>query len=321
MSNNEWEPAFEDFTDCKVEMSDSFATTHSGGRNEYGVMVQQPDHPYTGEGAIFWIDQQNIYLRYAWDVWYTVAIDDLENCQAICRRRTGTLYVCSLTSISQYPVKIYHIDSLPQELFGEAEKETAEETGGESAEGKRSEGNEVPDDQAFVKEAVCCRNGNCIAESEDNQFPAAFYELNGHFLCVSFFGQTGDWLADEESFGDDPWPVWYGESSTAISPFAAAVAFREKIQSFVAKDVPFHSIVVLGSCCSVINESEFALSWEAKRVSFVRPEALEGSGLLSVGNLLDGLEGKPRPSLATLGAELSDALDSFTLKTTEQETP
>lgn len=314
MNNNGWEPTFEGWAEDKVEMADSMASTHNGSRSDYGVLVQQPDQPYEGNGAIFFIDPQHIYLRYDWGLWYTVAIDDSENCQVICKRRTAKLYVCSMTAFKDYPVKVYHIESLPEELFGKSEEESADATASAESERENSFGVGVIDDPSYVKEAVRCRNGTCIAESEDSQFLSAFYEVNGHFLCVSFFRRAGDWLADEEALDGERWPIWFGECETAVSPFAAALALRDKIRPLVPKDILFHTIVVLSPGCSIVNEDEFALPWQGKHVAFVRQQELEGSCLTSVDKLLDCFQGKARPSLAKYGPAISDALDDFSLE-------
>lgn len=317
-NNQEWEPTYEGAEECKVEMSDTFVTTHSGSRSEYGVMVQQPEYPYEGNGAIFWIDPQHIYFRYAWGLWFPVSNDDPENCETICKRKNGTLYLCSLSSIKHFPVKIYHIDHLPEELFGIAKEEStdhAEATEEESSrEPEAAEEDEGPSVPAFVKECVRCRNGNYIAESDSDQFPSAFYELNGHFLCVTFFDQEGDWLADEESFADEKWPSWFGVTSAVVSPLAAAVALREKIQPLIPQDVPFHSIVVANPKCTIVNEGEFSSRWKASRVIFTQKDPGAESSLASTEKILDGFDGNSRPVLWKYAPAIRDALEEFPLK-------
>ena len=118
--NKMWEPTFDDWSEDKVSMSSCEVSTHGTSRNEYGVMMQVGDdeEPHPENAAIFWTDQQHLYLRYDWDQWYKISNDDKDNCANICKRNTATLMLCTMSSIKYHAVRVYHIDKLPEELFG-----------------------------------------------------------------------------------------------------------------------------------------------------------------------------------------------------------
>ena len=118
--NKMWEPTFDDWSECQVSLSSCELSTHGSSRNEYGVMLQlgEGDEPYAGNAAIFWIDAQHLYLRYDWDQWYSVSNEDRDNCANICKRSTATLVLCTMSSIKYHAIRVYHIDKLPEELFG-----------------------------------------------------------------------------------------------------------------------------------------------------------------------------------------------------------
>jgi hypothetical protein len=70
------------------------------------------------DAAIFWTDEMHLYLRYNWESWYKVSNDDPDNCSSICKRNSAKLLLCTMTSIKHHAVRVYHIDKLPEELFG-----------------------------------------------------------------------------------------------------------------------------------------------------------------------------------------------------------
>ena len=125
--NKMWEPEFEDWSEDRVTMSSCELATNSMARGEYGVIVQvgtdEENDPV--DAAIFWTDELHLYLRYDWETWYKVSTDDPDNCASICKRGSATLLLCTLSSIKHRAVKVYHIDRLPVELFGQQESDAS----------------------------------------------------------------------------------------------------------------------------------------------------------------------------------------------------
>ena len=115
-----WEPEFDGWHEDRVSLSSCELSTHSTSRNEYGVVMQvgEDEESYVGDAAILWTDPMHLYLRYDWGQWYKVSNDDPENCAGICKRNTATLMLCTMTSIKYHAIRVYHIDKLPEELFG-----------------------------------------------------------------------------------------------------------------------------------------------------------------------------------------------------------
>jgi len=124
--NKLWEPEFDDWSENKVSMSSCELSTSSMSRNEYGVIMQMGlgDDNFPVDAAIFWTDEMHLYLRYDWGTWYKVSTDDPDNCSNICKRNSATLLLCTFSSIKHHAVKVYHIDKLPEELFGRQSDET-----------------------------------------------------------------------------------------------------------------------------------------------------------------------------------------------------
>ena len=307
--SNEWEPSFEGWLEGKVELSNSSVETHSSSRGEYGVLVQHPDHPYSGAGAIFWTDPQHLYFRYDWGLWFPVSTDDPENCTTICKRRTATMLLCTMTTMKHYPIKVYHIDKLPEELFGKDLTAPPPEESKTPIEPETTSDEKDPDDRDFVSAAMCLEDGHLIANSDS--LPVVIYECNGHCLCFTFFTETGDWLADEEPCADDQWPYWFGEPSMRTSPSAIASAVREKIRPIIPEDAPLDSVVMLGNACTIINESEYAPFWQGRNVTVVRRNELEGSYLPILTDFLNTLKGASRPELVKFGEEIGEVLDDL----------
>lgn len=119
--NKMWEPEFEDWSEDKVAMMPCELATSSMSRGEYGVIIQvrADEDQYPVDAAIFWTDEMHLYLRYDWETWYRVSNDDPDNCANICKRNSATLLLCTNSSIKHRAVKVYHIDGLPAELFGQ----------------------------------------------------------------------------------------------------------------------------------------------------------------------------------------------------------
>ena len=126
--NQVWEPEFDDWSEYKVSMSSCELATSCMSRGEYGVMmpigIDEENIPI--DAAIFWTDEMHLYLRYNWETWYKVSTDDPDNCSCICKRNSAKLLLYTATSIKHHAVKVYHIDRLPEELFGKEKSDVSD---------------------------------------------------------------------------------------------------------------------------------------------------------------------------------------------------
>ena len=86
-----------------------------------------------------------------------------------------------------------------------------------------------------------------------------FAQIGTRFFTIVYADFAGDWLADEESFADDP-PLWFSEKDHRVSPICQA----KKCSSFFSHEVPqikIESMVVLPKGCIVINDDEMRGCW------------------------------------------------------------
>ena len=321
--NKMWEPEFDDWSEDKVSLSSCELSTHSSSRNEYGVImpigVDEDQRPE--DAAIFWIDEMHIYLRYDWGTWYKVSTDDPDNCSNICKRNSATLLLCTTSSMKHHAVKVYHIDSLPIELFGKEESEASDSGKATqldfdppipSAEGEDDDeaGNAVVlTDAAFLASTIIFRGGKTIAHFEFEPFSADFYELNGHFVAASYFDKRGDWMADEDP-EDGDLPMWFGTKGIATSPLAIAAKIRTAIAPIVGSQTPFHSLIMINKKCNITNEICHSINWKDTEMRLVRREPIADSMLDTVEETLKGYTGDSRPELVECEPRLLEALNA-----------
>ena len=326
MNNKMWEPEFDDWSEDKVSLSPCELSTHSTSRNEYGVIVQveEGDECRAEDAAIFWTDAMHIYLRYEWGLWYKVSNDDPDNCANICKRNTATLLLCTTSSIKHHAVRVYHIDSLPKELFGKEESEASDSGKATqldfdlpipSAEGEDDEeAGKCAElsDAAFLASTIIFQGGKTVAHFEGEcfaPFSADFYELNGHFIAASYFDKCGDWMADEDSEDDDT-PCWYGAKGIATSPLALAAKIRTAIAPIVGSETPFHSLILINKRCNITNEICHSINWKDTEMRLVRQEQVADSMLDTVEETLKGYTGDSRPELVEWESRLLEALNA-----------
>lgn len=325
--NKMWEPEFEDWSEDKVAMMSCELSTNSMSRGEYGVIMQigTDEENFPIDAAIFWTDEMHLYLRYNWESWYKVSNDDPDNCSNICKRNSATLLLCTPTSIKHHAVKVYHIDRLPEELFGKDEGDasdsgkatqldfdlpipSAEDEDDEEA-GKCAE----LSDAAFLASTIIFQGGKTIAHFEGERFApfsADFYELNGHFIAASYFDKRGDWMADDDEVEDGDTPCWYGAKGIATSPLAIAAKIRTAIAPIVGSETPFHSLILINKKCNITNEICHSINWKDTEIRLVRQEQVADSMLDTVEEALKGYTGDSRPELVEWESRLLEALNA-----------
>ena len=126
---DEWEPTYTDFDEGPVTLCEYEQLSVMRNRNEISVMMQCDEtEKYLGNGAVFWIDAKHLYLRFDWGTWYPISNDSPDICNDITRRRAITLGVFVGTDGKNYPLRVYRIDSLPNNLFCKPIAPPADET-------------------------------------------------------------------------------------------------------------------------------------------------------------------------------------------------
>lgn len=114
---NRWQPVYEDWTESPVNFRSTPLETFSGPHNDYGVVFHGEVEDKENNSALFWIDPQHIYLRLDWANWYAVSCEDAPTCTELCRRSTAVLMIYDDNNLRMRPLKVYHLDDLPDNLF------------------------------------------------------------------------------------------------------------------------------------------------------------------------------------------------------------
>lgn len=321
--NRMWEPEFEDWSEDKVSMSSCEIATHSSSRSEYGVMVQveENEDDYPVNAAIFWIDEMHLYLRYNWGMWYKISNADPDNCSHICKRNSATLHLYTNSSITNHAIKVYHIDRLPEELFGKQEGKASSSpkatqldfnlpmpTIDAEAPVEATKEAKLPDD-AFLAAAITALGGHTVAHFDREPYRSDFYELKGHFIAASYFGRSGDWMADEDSDDGDT-PTWFGSKEIAMSPLAIATKIRTVIAPIIGSEIPFHSMIMINPKCNIMNEICHSVCWKDTDIRLVRQKSICDSLLETADDVLEEFTGDNRPELAKYAPMIQDALNS-----------
>lgn len=309
--NKTWEPEFENWSEGKVSMSSCELATNSMSRGDYGVVMQiAPDEEVLPvDAAIFWTDEMHLYLRYNWESWYKVSTDDPDNCSNICKRNSATLLLCTTSSITHRAVKVYHIETLPEDIFGP-------QVGGATRKDV-----EIPPPPAMPQpdlaapeafaEKIRKMGGQFLSCMTNGPYRADVCELNGHIVITAHFNRDGDWLADEDPLDGDA-PSWYGTKSIATSPLAYVKTLREALSTLIPPSVPVLTLVILNSDCNIINEKECRREWAESNVEFSRYQRLDDSKIAALEELLKEVKGEPRPELAELAPKIDEAMSSWT---------
>ena len=126
---DKWEPTYTDFDEDTVTLCEYVQLSVMRNRNEISIVMQcDESEKYRGNGAVFWTDAKHLYLRFDWGTWYSVSNESPDICMDITRRRAITLSVFTGTDGKNYPIRVYKIDSLPEDLFAKPVPPPAEET-------------------------------------------------------------------------------------------------------------------------------------------------------------------------------------------------
>ena len=292
--NKMWEPTFDNWTEGKVSLSSSELPTSSMSQNEYGVIMQMgmDDDPFPVDAAIFWTDEMHLYLRYDWGTWYKVSNDDPDNCSNICKRSTAKLLLCTMSSIKHHAVRVYHIDKLPEELFGrQTETDMPNPFPKDSDEEKEIEkqvdafvAQTMPLDleiQAAVDAEVEKTGGRVWSRfrpGNNRLYSFDFVQIGAKFYTIVYADFAGEWLADEESFAGEN-PLWFSETAHRVSPVFQAV----KCRTFFAQELPhihIDSIVALPEKCIVMNDDDMQPCWrETCGTAVARTKRIDESSL------------------------------------------
>ena len=121
LSNPGWIPAYPCRKDSKVRLSDCELQTFISGHCPGVTIVDIPlDRP-----AFFWIDANHVYVRANWETWCTVSLSNPVHVAALCAARNCRITHSMDNEIIDKTAPVFHIEALPQELFGRDSDEDA----------------------------------------------------------------------------------------------------------------------------------------------------------------------------------------------------
>lgn len=121
LSNPGWIPAYPRRKDSKVRLSDCELQTFISGHCPGVTIVDIPlDHP-----AFFWTDANHVYVRANWETWCTVSLSNPVHVAALCAARNCRITHSMDNAIIEKTAPVFHIEGLPQELFGQDADEEA----------------------------------------------------------------------------------------------------------------------------------------------------------------------------------------------------
>ena len=287
--NKKWEPTFDDWSEDHVSMSSCELSTNSMSRGEYGVIMQLgvADDSFPVDAAIFWTDEMHLYLRYDWGTWYKVSNDDPDNCSNICKRNSATLLLCTTSSVKHHAVKVYHIDKLPEELFGRQTDDAPKSVQGTQLD---LDLEDPPPTQTMppaleIQAAVDAeieKFGGCawsrFRPGNNRLYSFDFVQIGAKFYTIVYADIDGDWLADEEALAGEL-PLWFSEKTHRVSPVFQAM----KCCTFFAHELPrikIDPIVALPEKCIVLNDEEMQRCWrETCGTAVVRTKRIGESNL------------------------------------------
>ena len=119
MSDNEWKPTYRHFSESRISLCENGVMAVKN-RGQLCICYQVlDDDPYRGGAALFWKDPSHVYLRFNWDSWISVDCETPDVLLDIHKQRTASLDVCYNNVMTSHPLRVYHIDELPKELFGD----------------------------------------------------------------------------------------------------------------------------------------------------------------------------------------------------------
>lgn len=306
--NELWQPTFAEWSENAVTLHVEHLQTCNASRGEYGVAFIGSRADTQGGAALFWIDEESLYLRLDWANWYPICTDDAANCRELTRRKTALLYFQGDSGLVVEGIKVHHLDALPDDLFVEelpaAAKENQTE---EDCETKAKisllvdQLSDLTDAHLHILGATLFLHGFYKGERVD------FYELGGRLLIVTFFPYEDEFLADDED-EIEPIAYWLSNSDMKYSPAVTAKLLRELLKKVIPSDIPTESLIVLGDETRIMNEGEYFTKFFDPTISFAYTNNVEDSLIHTPVEALDDVKGEPRRDILQLQEALERRL-------------
>ena len=295
MTKNTWTPKFKDWDERPIVMIGGEIQPLSSGKNDIGVSLLNPDEDYDGDGAIFCISKTEFYLRYTWQCWYHIQKDDPVALEKIYKRHSASLTIFKNNDCQTHSVPVYHIKKLPEDLFLKGMEAFMVNITKSDEELVEADEEEYDDDESetdpesiydWTKYFFKQFKGHHIPELSSEEYDFHTYLCHNALFLVVFFTGKGDWAADEDPFGKDDWPCWYGPDSCRLSPVEKANRLDARFRADVTGDYITRKVVVLADGCDLLNAT-IQDKWEEANVDVIRIRPNEKDYLLTLESYLE----------------------------------
>ena len=131
---------------------------------------------------------------------------------------------------------------------------------------------EIPKMEPAVEDipALLEKNGYTLADpSIISDLPLDFVAFAEEELLLALCDkETGDWLADEESFNDED-PLWFSETDHRVSPVFQLKQLAGKIQEKLGDQIIVHPLLIEKNG-TIINAEDMLKTWNDLHVSVAR---------------------------------------------------
>lgn len=157
-----------------------------------------------------------------------------------------------------------------------------------------------------AKVLTVCRFG------DNRLFPYFVAQLNN--LCLVIVGAhlSGDWLANENDFGDEG-PLWFSDSDHHVqSPVSQARRIKDYLSANMPSELDFGAIVVCPHNMTILNYEDEVINWSKidVKVAWTKPRSAEVGTLYDILNTYNyRISGEAVPADYKLAQSLAAAFN------------
>lgn len=299
-----WSPSYNEPLEKAINWAGSLSVLDISKRS---LIVGSPDE--TPESpALFLTSEGMLYLRVCWGVYYVLSskLED-ETVSKLKKIRSMALSLVNPERKLDISCALYHLKDVPN-LIRETPVNESEPTAVFPFATQPTAKSEPIDLASRFSSAAGADESPTISDEEFDkilsiELPEVEYEpltpnqvaqtlsLNimwkvdeSHYLFRSggqlflggLFDKKGDWLADEEPFGDEK-PLWFSSASHCESPVSVLLRHCKDISRRHSLNIM--PLLICGEGCSIINEDDMITDWQKLNVCVCRVSAAVGSEL------------------------------------------
>ena len=241
--------------------------TMAGGTSIPYIIIDNPEHQYEGDGAVFLVGGKRLLLRFRWGIWYLLTTCTDYDMIEITRQHNVIMHIYANGKRNDHLLPIHEIDNLPDRLFMPEELSklnggSTEETAVASKPRKSRAGSKGKNDSTMFLPVITkwlIPWEPTLNKTVDGKICSFFVCVaNNKVLVFSFCHLNGEWLADETSYAGEA-PVWFSEATHMASPVFITADFVATIKRLTGMD-PVVSLII-GNEMQIINTEENMPKW------------------------------------------------------------